>query len=313
MAKLHKLLPLIICCLLPTFPVACARVSEMANTSTDYDASLSHDGLQREYRIHLPPAYRAGGKKMPVVVYLHGGGGSPKSAYKDGLDKAADTLGFILAMPKATRVMWGPLASRWNGGTWKGGHCCGSADDIGFISKMIDQLVSHLAVDPRRIYATGISNGGLMANRVACELADKIAAVATVAPAAVPQSCAPSRPIPVMNIHGTGDPCNPFDGSVPTGLCRKADYKRMSPRETVDFWRRVNRCTGEPAVTTRGTLTFARYACPNGAEVEFCTVEGMGHTWPSGSQYFSARLVGPVSHEISTADIWAFFQRHALR
>lgn len=250
---------------------------------------------------------------MPVVIYLHGGGGSIKSAYIDGLDDAADQLGFILAIPAATRVKWGPLASRWNGGEWAGGQCCGSADDVGFISKMIDEVTKQFHADPTRIYATGISNGGLMTNRVACELADKIAAVATVAPAALPERCAPSRPISIMDIHGTGDLCNPFDGSVPTGACGKTDYKRMSPKEVVDAWRRINGCSEGPARETRGSLAFSKYPCRDNSEVLFCKVEGMGHTWPSGSQYLSARLVGPVSHEISMRDLWEFFQRHSLR
>ena len=282
--------------------------------------TLRHNGVVRSFHLFVPPSPLAvtgssmlrGTYKLPMVIYIHGGGANYKSLYKDNLDKAAKKYGFLLVAPNALKDGRRMMSSRWNGGKWKGGECCGDSDDVGFISDMIDQLILKYNADPKRIYATGISNGGLMVNRLGCELADKIAAIATVAPAAVPDLCAPSRPIPVLNIHGTGDPCNPFDGSLPTGVCSKVDYVRMPPHETVARWKSINGCSESGQTERNGAVTCTTYPCKGGTEVKFCAVEGMGHTWPSGSQYFFKRVVGAVSKDISTDDIWKFFAKHTL-
>jgi polyhydroxybutyrate depolymerase len=126
-------------------------------TEREADFAILHEGQERKYRVHLPPAYNESAE-TPVVIFVHGGGGDLRSGSRDKLDKAADTHGFILATPVATKVLGGPLGTRWNGGRWKGGQCCGNADDVGFISKMIDALQKNFRVDAKRIYAAGISN-----------------------------------------------------------------------------------------------------------------------------------------------------------
>ncbi|MFQ6089590.1 MAG: alpha/beta hydrolase family esterase [Candidatus Methanofastidiosia archaeon] len=281
----------------------------------DYAFSIEHDDLTRTYKVHVPPSYDKN-VKTPVVIYTHGGGGNSETAYIDGMDKASDELGFILVAPESMKIrIDGRFSTRWNGGKWQGGECCGTADDVGFISKMIDEIEKKFNVDEDRVYATGISNGGLMTNRLACELSDKIAAVATVAPAAIPQNCTPSRPISVMDIHGTADPCNPFDGGEPTlGFCARLPYKRMSPKEVVDSWLKINSCSADfiTVYKKRNATCISYRQCKNGAEVEFCKIEGMGHTWPSGSQYLPAYLVGPVSYDISFEQMWEFFKKHPL-
>ena len=279
----------------------------------EIDFTILHEGLEREYRVHLPPAYD-GSSKTPVVIFIHGSGGDIRSASRDGLDTYSDELGFILVTPVATNALEGPLGSRWNGGEWSGGQCCGSADDVGFISRMIGELQQNFTVDEKRIYVTGISNGGLMTNRLACELSDKIAAVAVVAPPAITESCSPSRPVPVMIIYGTEDPANPLDGSPPRGIFALVDYDRMLPQDVVNSWVRIDGCSPDStSITKVGGVTFTTYEGENGTEVLFCLVEGMGHTWPSGMQYFSARVVGEVSNELSMVDIWTFFQKHPMR
>jgi polyhydroxybutyrate depolymerase len=286
----------------------------ISDTEPDPIFSLYHDGIKRTYGVHLPLNYADGRRKNPVVIYLHGAGGDIGSAYQDGIDKIADKYGFILAIPVATRTLWWqPSSTRWNGGEWEGGECCGAADDVGFISKMIAKLRLQYNVNPNQIYATGISNGGLMVNRLACELSDKIAAVAVVAPTAIPQNCVPSISVSVMGIHGTGDPCNPYDGSQPAGACGKVSYTRMSPGEVVDAWLNILGCSQEyTTVYDNGDANCISYNGSNGSEVTFCKVEKMGHTWPSGSQYLPESIVGPVSNDISTDQIWEFFQRHSL-
>ena len=284
-----------------------------ARGGKSYAFTLMHDGQAREYEVYLPHSYSADGPKLPLVLYIHGAGGKIKSAYLDGLDEAADQFGFVLAVPLATDVKGGFLGTRWNGGKWEGGSCCGKADDIGFISKMIDEVVGKYRINEKRIYATGISNGGLMVNRIACELAHKVAAVSTVAPTAIPEPCLPTRPISVMNIHGTGDPANPFDGGE-VGRGFKVDYRKMPPLEVVAKWVEINGCSNSGKVSYQnGAATCTSYPCNGESELVFCKVEEMGHVYPSGSQYFFKAVVGPVSYDIGHQQVWDFFMKHSLQ
>lgn len=277
-----------------------------------YRYTIRHDALVREYEVYLPKKYNHDGGSLPLVLYIHGGGGKIKSAYLDGLDKAADQFGFVLAVPQGLSVEKGILGTRWNGGHWDGGSCCGNADDIGFISKMIDEVIQNYRIHGNRVYVTGISNGALMTMRIACELADKVAAVATVAPTAVPGDCTPSRPISVMDIHGTADPVNPFYGGEPRKGA-KVDYRRMPPSEVVDILLKTGDCSGTPKpFYHKGDATCSSYDCRGGSEVVFCKVENMGHTYPSGSQYFFKKVIGSVSYDIGPPQIWKFFMRHSL-
>ncbi len=273
------------------------------------DHTLTHDGLDRIYRVHLReegvPA------DLPVVLYLHGGGGNRKTAAIDGLDAYAEELGFLLVAPQSLSTEGGlGNGNRWNGGSWEGGTCCGEADDVGFIARVIDDVVERYQADASRVYVTGISNGGLMTNRVGCELSEEIAAIATVAPAALLTDCVPTAELPVLDIHGTEDPCNLYDGSQPTNSCADSGYVRMGPEEMVDAWSEINDCSDTPVVTEVGTLTTSDYDCARG-ELRFIGVEEMGHTWPDGAQYLPAGVVGPVSTDISTGDIWSFFADHS--
>ncbi len=296
-----------------------------AQGANDYRFTLKHDGLTRKYNVHLPSGYDKN-VPTPVVIYLHGGGGSTKAAYRDRMYKASDKFGFILVVPAGT----GPIPDRlltWNGGKWLRGKgkegvesCCGYAaknniDDVGFISKMIDEVKNNFNVDTNRIYATGISNGGMMSYRLACELSDKIAAIAPVAPPAAPANCVPLRPVAVMHIHGTADPCAPYKGGTGGGCLGSERYEMMSAKEMVEIWIKLNGCSsGSSVVYKKGKAECISYRqCEDGSEVEFCTIEGGGHTWPSGSQYLPVDRVGPVSYDISFDQIWEFFKKHSLR
>jgi polyhydroxybutyrate depolymerase len=288
------------------------------NIKEDPHFSLSHDGITRFYNVHLPPDYNKN-KSLPVVIYLHGGGGSLRAAYQDGVDKAADKFGFILVIPNGT----GPIPDRlltWNGGKWESDECCGYAsdhniDDVGFIAKMIKEVEAKFNVAKKKIYATGISNGGLMSYRLACELSDQIAAIAPVAPPATPRECSPSRPVSVMHIHGTADPCAPFDGGT-TGKCIGIrTFRAQSAFTVVSFWEKSNKCsTILETVYQKGKAVCKKYTgCQDGSDVELCTVEGMGHAWPSGWQYFPTERIGPVSYDMSFDQIWEFFKNHPMK
>lgn len=290
----------------------------------DYDFSLVHGGITRAYKVHLPPNYDET-VKTPVVVYLHGGGGSMKAAYKDGVDKASDKFGFILAVPAGTGVLRDRLLT-WNSGKWParaGGFetesCCGYAaenniDDAEFISKMIDEIRENFNVDEKRIYATGISNGGMMSYRLACELSDKIAAIAPVAPPAIPMDCSPSRSVPLMHIHGTADPCAPYQGGTGGGCLGSKKYQMQSAKDMVNTWMKMNGCSRNSITTyKKGKAVCVSYReCRDNSEVEFCTVEGMGHTYPCGSQYLSPDKIGPASCDMTFDQIWEFFTKHPM-
>lgn len=199
-----------------------------------------------------------------------------------------------------------------------------SHDDVGFISKLIDLMVKEYKVDPRRIYATGISNGGFMSVRLAMELSEKIAAVAPVT-AQIPkvlESRSPKLPISVMIVNGTADPLVPYDG----GKIRLFKFGRgrgeiISTSATVDIFRRHNGCDETPkkqllpdknprdgAMIEVGSYT----GCKAGTEVILVKVIAGGHTWPGGKQYLGRRIIGPVCRDINASEmILDFFLRHS--
>ncbi|MBI4019835.1 MAG: hypothetical protein HY367_00770 [Candidatus Aenigmarchaeota archaeon] len=286
----------------------------------DYDFSLVHDGLTRTYKAHVPPSYDRS-TKTAVVIYIHGGGGSSAGSKNDGLYDYSDKYGFILLSPAGTGALgdrllvWNLGPSLINGTIQTHSNYASERDidDIGFLSKMIGDAKSRFNADGNRIYATGISQGGMMSYRLACELSDKIAAVAPVASPAVPMDCSPSRPVPVMHIHGTADPCAPFNGG--SGGCLGTEKDSFqSAQEMVNVWLSIDNCLPESSVTyQKGDATCMTYSqCKEGAEVAFCAVEGMGHVWPAGNQYLPASIIGPVSHDISFEQIWEFFAEHPM-
>lgn len=289
----------------------------------NYEFTLEHDGLTRYYKVYVPSSYDKY-TKTPVVIYLHGGGGSRKAAYKDRVDSFSDKYGFIMIVPEGTGpVVLGTVIGSWNAGDWeingKIEKCCGyaeenSIDDVGFLSKMIDEIKKNFNVDEKRVYSTGISNGGIMSYTLACEIADKISAVASVAPPGTPKDCSPSRNVSVMHIHGTADPCVPYNGGISGGCLSTEKREMQSAKKMVDIWRGLNSCLQNyQTVYSKGQASCVNYQnCKNSADVQFCTVQGMGHTYPSGNQYLSTRIIGPVSYDISFDQIWEFFNKHPM-
>jgi polyhydroxybutyrate depolymerase len=295
------------------------NVSDSSSSAQNVQYTLLHDGIRRKYLVHLPPSYNPN-QSWPAVIFLHGGGGSLKGVSKEGMDKAADRLGFILLAPAGT----GPIPDRaltWNSGQWETGECCGYAvthniDDVGFISQMIDEVKTKYNIDATRIYATGISNGGMMSYLVGMKLSDKIAAIAPVAPPAIPSGVEPGRPISVLHVHGTADPCAPYNGGMGGG-CMGKNSKRFtaqSARQMVDYWIQKDNCPTRGTTTyQKGNATSVSYGPgTNNTTVEFCTLQGGGHAWPDGDQYFSVEKIGPVSHDYSFDQMWEFLKKQKL-
>jgi polyhydroxybutyrate depolymerase len=185
-----------------------ARVVCASLKPGDHDRTITVAGKVREYRLHVP---RAGAcAPRPLVIVLHGGAGSGPNVQGFSLmDPVSDANGFIAAYPSGPRGLIG--------GTWNAADCCGLAmekgsKDLEFMSAVIDGLVSMGCVDPKRVYATGISNGGMFAYHLACDLSDKIAAIAPISGALMDPTCVPRRPVSVLIYHGTGDKFVPWKG-----------------------------------------------------------------------------------------------------
>ncbi len=280
--------------------------------------SVSHGGLERTYRLYLPGAF---GDSPGLVVALHGGTGNGKAMERltlGGLNRLADQDSFIVAYPDG-------IERHWNDGRGLEQYRAQQeeVDDVGFISALIDALVEEFGVDPERVYVTGISNGGLMAQRLAIEASDKVAAIAVVA---VPMSQvlrempAPQRPLPVLYIMGTDDPLAPWEGGDLGPAGRDSLGKVLSMSETIQYWVTRNGCSGEPNIAWEpdrepedGTRVRreSHTQCTDDAEVTLYVVEGGGHTWPGGWQYWPEESIGKTSRDIdANAIIWEFFKRH---
>jgi polyhydroxybutyrate depolymerase len=258
----------------------------------DHLLQLEWDGLVRVFSVHVPPGYD-GTVATPLVVNFHGrGSNAMQEEFFSYMSPVADAEGFVVVYPEGTVNADGERV-------WNAGFCCTddpSVDDIGFVRAMLDDLDTHLCIDHDRRFATGMSNGGLMSYAVACEAADLFAAVAPVAGllGLEPTACNPTRPVPLWQIHGTIDALVPYEGAHSSALA----------------WSTKNGCTTTTSVSYQnGVVTCEAWDCPTGAEVEFCTAEGVNHCWPG--QPFC--ITPPSTEDIdSTATIWAFFAAHPM-
>lgn len=172
------------------------------------ESSIQSGGLERTFRVHVPPesAMDAG---FPLVLVFHGGGGSGEQIElrSSGFSELADEEGFVAVYPDGTGVLK----------TWNGGGCCGAAvredvDDVGFVRDLLDHLEESLCIDSSKVFATGMSNGGILSHRLACEFSDQIAAIAPVAGTDMTDICTPSSPVSVLQIHGSEDGHVPYEG-----------------------------------------------------------------------------------------------------
>lgn len=268
-------------------------------------------GVTRTYAIHLPDGAPPA-QGYPLIVALHGGGMQGAAMRKlTQLDAAADARGFIAVYPNG-------VDKHWNDGrtTIKNPQ-----DDVGFIAALIEQVAREHKVDRGRVYATGISNGGLMAQRLGCDLGQRINAIAPVAgtlPSDIAPACHPARPVAVMQISGTADPIMPFEGGKVADFGGRGEGGQvLSVAQTMLFWSRANGCGGPGAVeklpllaAPDGTVVFKTTftGCSAQGAVTLLTVGGGGHAWPGGMQYAPARIIGRVSGQIdATGAIVDFF------
>ncbi len=289
----------------------------------DYERSLRHDGRTRYYLVHIPPEVEG---PLPVVLSFHGGGGSAENHEQNVYwDALADEEGFIAVYPFGT----GPFRRRLL--TWNAEDCCAYAqendvDDVGFVRALLDDLAGVANVDESRVYATGFSNGGMFAYRLAAEAADIIAAAAPVGGAALIDSIRATRSVPLMHIHSVDDPRALYDGGLgpPFPLTNRRQF--FTAVDTVlAQWLDHNGCPGEPESRVRlegaaGSfdegITARQYVygpCTGGAEVVFWKLTGAGHAWPGGRLHRPRWLVGrPTTIIDANREIWEFFSRFTL-
>jgi polyhydroxybutyrate depolymerase len=269
------------------------------------ERSLVHDGRTRSYVVRAPRDRRPG-ERLPVVLVLHGGGGSAQNAERmTGFTALVERERVLVVYPDGTSRA-GPLR------TWNAGHCCAYAlqarvDDVGFVAALLDTLAAQYPVDTRRIYATGMSNGAMMSHRLARELPDRLAAIAPVVGALFGDEPPARGPVAMLAINGARDSLIPPDGG---GRGRGAiGFDGMATTPVADqgtYWARANGCATAPSTSRRGMLVHTRYACPAGRSVELYLVEDNGHAWPGG-QRGTPRADGPSRALDATEVIWAFF------
>lgn len=267
-----------------------------------------HDGVWRDYWVHLPQSY-VGSHSFPLIVNLHGFGSDAESqAIYTAMNQVADTAGIIIVYPQGIlgELPWLGKNTHWNA------FFNEEVDDLGFLDRLLDRLLGTYAIDPARIYVTGHSNGGFMSYLLACERSDRIAAVASVAGSMHNtqfRHCQPLYPVPILLIHGTEDRTIKFDGS--------SHYASVD--QLVDFWVETYSCSPQaetihlPNLDTQDQSTVSvRYfsSCENGStEVHVYHIQNGGHTWPGTTEYFEQ--IGVVNQDIHASEvIWEFFRRY---
>ncbi len=274
---------------------------------SQYD-SLIWDGLDRTYLLHLPTDYQES-DKSPLVIAMHGGFGSAANLQNQSqLSQKADQENFIVVYPEGVR------AGLFNIRTWNAGWCCGKAsesdvDDVGFINALMDTLIEKYAIDEDRIYATGMSNGGFMSFRLACELSDRIAAIAPVAASMSMVECTPTEKLPVIQFHSYLDASVPPQGGIGSG---PSDHYNPPLDSVLNFWADIDSCSNvnDTIVNSNQYTHIAWTGCSCNYRIEHYISKDGGHSWPGG---MATPLGDPVSDFVNASDLmWSFFEGISL-
>ncbi|HMD03511.1 MAG TPA: PHB depolymerase family esterase [Candidatus Baltobacteraceae bacterium] len=266
--------------------------------------TFAFDGLARSYRLFRPAALGRA-RPVPLVVVLHGGFGTGLQAERSyGWDDAATRNEFVVLYPDGIQR------------AWNAGNCCGApqrrnVDDVGFLSALVEQIARDQNVDRERIFITGMSNGAMMAYRMACESPLAIAAIGPVAGTlAVP--CERARPTSLLAIHGLADDRVPFAGGIPQKSFSPGP--RLAVPAAIARWNAIDACTRSVS-RSQGSVTYTQASCARGRTVELVTIAGAGHQWPGGAPppaWAKAllQLDEPSTALDATALLWSFFATH---
>lgn len=306
----RKLIICIVCILLFSMLLSgCLRRKGDQDTQI---RSMMYDGISRSYRVHIPSDFD---QYSSLVFVLHGGGGTGKHTEEEltqyRFNDLASQHGFIVVYPDG-------LENRWNDGRIENNPVT-DVDDVGFLTTLIDSLTNEFTINEGNVFFTGISNGGQMSYRLACEQTEKITAIAPVVSSLhkrLYQNCSPSTPISVFLIAGTEDPLVPFFGGK-IKVLNQTFGTVIAMNETVQYWVGVNNCSPNPIKTSlpdtdpSDGCTVTSYEYTNGeqnSKVLYYIINGGGHTWPDGGKYLTESLVGKICYDFNACEhIWDFF------
>ncbi len=246
---------------------------------------LTSGQRQRTYRLFVPPGYD-GHQRLPLVLDLHGSGGSSAGqARNSGLESVSASERFLVATLDAVDARWNvPVQA-------------GRPDDVAYVSDVIDHVARQVCTDEARIYATGFSGGARMTSLLGCKLGSRLAAIAPVSGLRLPGGQCSGGPVPVLTFHGLADPQNTYDGHVPD---RGGEWLESVP-EALAGWARHDGCKGDAILDDPpGPLSTMRYqGCADGGEVRIIRIDGLGHAW--------------TRKEVDTTVVmWQFFKSHRL-
>ncbi len=288
--------------------------ASMAAEGKMSDQTITLDGRARRFLVHD----FSGGKPAPLVILLHGGGGNPENAVNmTQFDAVAEREGLIAVYPGGTGGMPGGRVLTWNSA-----HCCAYAlrekvDDVGFLSAIIDQEVKAGRADPKRVYVTGMSNGGMMSHVAGRMLSDKVAAIAPVVGAVFGDEPPPKGPVAVFMLVGADDRMvpaagGPLGGAALRGTAPAEDRNVAPAMAAADYWAKADGC-GAPKTTQEAhAVRTAWSGCKAGTDVVFDVVANNGHAWPGGRP--GREGANPPSPDYNASEaIWAFFKAHPKR
>jgi polyhydroxybutyrate depolymerase len=287
----------------------------------DYEFALTHQNMRRSYLVHVPPQAKRGA--LPLMINFHGAGSNAEVVKSyTRMDRAADRDGYIAVYPNGSSGFQGRFL------TWNSGNCCGPAvalnvDDVGFALAVLDDIATRASLDASRVYATGLSNGAMMAYRLAAEASDRIAAVAGVAGTMSLTNFAPKRPVPVMHIHSMQDHIARYDGGFgPPATILDTRTLNVSVEDMLRKWLDFDGCPLRPAAVdtvqgaagtpdeTHSAIRRIYRPCRQGAEVVLWQISGAGHVWPGGVRDYNPQLLGIGTAVIdANAEIWKFVSR----
>lgn len=287
--------------------VGCVGRPVLAASARDQPGTFQFGGLTRTYTVHVPP-----GPPVGLVLDLHGGAST--GVGQEGLtdfDAVADANNLVVVYPDG-------YDKSWADGRGASPADRRHVDDVGFLVALAGKLQNDFGVAPGHVFATGMSNGGFMTNKLACDRADVFAAIAPVAGTlGAGVACNPSRPVSVLEAHGTADPLVPFRGGAVRG--RGGVSHSISAASMVDNWRSADGCQGDPSVQELpnvgdGTVVhrFDSTVCADSTEVVFYQIDKGGHTWPGGKQYLPTVIIGPTTRAFDASEVIVqFFLAHA--
>ena len=284
------------------------------------DGTVTVSGVHRTYRLYVPASLPTD-SPVPLLVALHGGLGSGQQfEVQTGFDGLAEANHFIVVYPNGTPIRPGSAELVWNAGA-----CCSVAsqnrqniDDVGFVSALITQLESQYDIDRNRVFVTGHSNGAMMAERLACQLADQVVAIAVQSGTLTVDGCQPSKPVAVLEIHGTADQNVPINGGVGSNSLNQEDYP--PPVDGLKLLAARDGCPGTPTTQrdpTNSAVNFEIWHPCHGAGtvVEWAKVTGANHAWmghPAPDPRIAQQLDGgaPYLGFDSSAAVWSFLAAH---